>query len=76
MTTMFTESYGNALKDLRDKVITHTEFLSEVGCDRQYRKWCEEHSIKPEEKNAELYFDMHGFGESEMVKEFIEPVSC
>lgn len=71
---MYTESYDIPLKDLNDKVITHTEFFKEVGCDRQYRNWCKEHAIKPCEENAQLFFDMLGFKESIVVKEFIEPV--
>lgn len=72
---MYTDSYSELLKDLHDKVITHTEFLREAGAGRQYRDWCREHAMSPCEENAELFFDMHGFEESEVVKEFIEPVA-
>lgn len=73
---MYTDTYGKLISDLRNNVITHTEFLKEAGCQRQYLDWCREHCIKPDEKNAELFFDMHGFEETETVKEFVEPVTA
>ena len=72
---MFVDTFGKHISDLHDGAITHTEFLRNVNCYSQYKDWCEEHSLKPDEDNAELFFDMYGFEESEVTKEFIEPVS-
>lgn len=69
---MFSESYTPILEELHAGHIDHTEFLARANCLDQYYKWCKEHSLKPCAENAELYFDMHGFEETEVVKEFIE----
>lgn len=71
---MFSENYSNQLNLLHKGKISYSEFIKAVGNDIQYKEWCKVHAIKPCEDNAELYFDMHGFEESEIVKEFIEPV--
>lgn len=70
----YSDNYNPFLQDLRNGNITHSEFLQKTGNDDGYRKWCREHSMKPCEDNAELYFDMHGFKESEVEKEYVEPV--
>lgn len=69
---MISESYTQALNDLHNNNIDHTEFLVRANCLDQYYKWCQEHRMKPCEANAQLYFDMHGFEESEVVKEYVE----
>ena len=56
---MFVETFGKHISDLHDGAITHTEFLRNVNCYSQYKDWCEEHSLKPDEDNAELFFDMY-----------------
>lgn len=69
------DTYSVPLKDLYDKRINYTQFLERVGMTQQYKKWCKEHHLNPCDENAEIYFDMHGFAESEVVKEIIEPGS-
>ena len=71
---MFSESYSTLLADLHSGRINHSEFLKDSGCEAQYKEWCRTHGLKPTEDNAELYFDMNGFEESEVTKQFIEPV--
>lgn len=71
---MFVDSYGTILKELHDGTINHFGFLEKTNCLEQFKKWCEGHSVEPDEEKATLFFDMHGFEESEIVKEFVEPV--
>jgi len=72
---MFIETYDQPLKNLHDKKISYIEFLKQVKCYAEYKKWCGCHHVQEDENSAQLYFDHYGFEESSMVKEFIEPVS-
>lgn len=69
---MHSDIISKALDDLHHDVITHTEFLKAVGADSEYRRWCRDRGEKPDEDNATFFFDMHGFEESQEVKEYIE----
>lgn len=69
---MFIENYEPHLSDLHDGKISHQEFLRNAECEQQFLKWCSDHNVEPDETQASLFFDMHGFEESVMTKEFIE----
>ena len=71
---MFVDSYGTILQELHEGKINHLSFLEKANCAKQFQKWCKDHSVDPNEEYATLFFDMHGFEESETVKEFVEPV--
>lgn len=75
MATTYVENYAEPLKRLHSKEISFVEFLTEVKCDKQYQKWCENHSLRVDEGSAQCFFDQCGFEESNAVKEFVEPVS-
>lgn len=68
---MFIDNFEPHLTDLHDGKINHREFLANVDCDNQFKNWCADHGVEPDETNASLFFDMHGFEESTMQKEFI-----
>lgn len=72
---MYVDSYQLPLSKLKKKEITYLEFLAEAGCISQFRKWCVGQSLIPDEDTAVLFFDMHGFEDSEVVKEFVEPIN-
>lgn len=72
---MYTESYGEQLAELKEGKSSHLDFLKNVKCFAQFEKWCKEHNVEADEENATLFFEMHGFAESEITKEFIEPVA-
>ena len=69
-----TETFDKPLAQLHEGEITHQEFLRTVGCEDQYKKWCEEHQVAEDENSATLYFDYYGFEDNSVVKEFIEPL--
>lgn len=68
------ESYDKPLARLHAKEITYQQFLEEANCGQQFKKWCNEHCLKEDEGAAQLFFDYHGFEDSVLVKEFVEPV--
>ena len=68
-----TETYDKPLAELHAGNITYQEFLQQVGCEEQFKKWCEDHHVSEDEGAASLYFDYYGFEDSTVVKEFIEP---
>lgn len=40
--------------------ISHLDYLLQ-GCDSaNYRTWCDEHGVEPDDDNAEVYFDLAG----------------
>lgn len=67
------EIFEKPLEKLQAREITFLQFLEEVNCDKQFKKWCEEHYLIPDEGAAQLYFDYYGFEDTAIVKEFIEP---
>lgn len=69
-----TETYDQPLADLHAGKITYQEFLRLANCDKQFKKWCADHHLTPDEGAAQCYFDYYGFEESSIVKEFIEPL--
>ena len=71
---MFVDSYSGLLSELHDGKINHMQFLEKANCFAHFEKWCKDRSEKTDEENATLFFDMHGFEDSEVVKEFVEPV--
>ncbi len=68
-----TETYDKPLAELHAGNITYQEFLQQVGCEEQFKKWCEDHHVSEDEGAASLYFDYYGFEDNSVVKEFIEP---
>lgn len=72
---MYIENYEPHLSDLHDGKISYQEFLRNAGCEPQFLKWCADHNVEPDGTQANLFFDMHGFEESVMTKEFIEPAA-
>ena len=69
-----TDTYDKPLAQLQAGEITHQQFLTDVGCEEQFKNWCKDHHVKEDEGAAALYYDYYGFEESSIVKEFIEPV--
>lgn len=69
------DSYENVLAKLNDEEITFFQFLEEVNCGKQFKKWCADHYLVPDEGAAQLFFDHHGFEDMAQVKEFVEPLS-
>lgn len=69
-----TETYEKPLAQLHAGKINHQEFLRLAGCEDQYKKWCKDHHVVEDEGGASLFFDQHGFEDSAVVKEYIQPV--
>lgn len=72
---MYIEYYGEHLTNLKEGKSTHLDFLKNIKCYAKFERWCMEHNVEADEENATFFFDMNGFAESEMTKEFVEPVA-
>lgn len=68
------QTYSAPLARLHAGEITHLQFLTEANCGEDFKKWCDEHALEENEDNAQFYFDSLGFEDTEIVKEFVEPV--
>lgn len=76
MTNSYIDNYEAPLAKLHAEEINHVEFLSEVGCKDQFENWCKSTFIDADENAAELFFDQHGFEDSSVVKEVLEPIEA
>lgn len=68
---MATEDYEVPLANLHDKKISFIQFLQEVDCYKQFKKWCKAHYLIEDEGAAQCFFDHYGFEESIVEKAFI-----
>lgn len=73
--SFFSDDFKAPLRELRKGAISHTEFISKIGMERQYRDWCKDAGLKPDDLAAELFVTQHGFEESDVEKEEVVPLS-
>lgn len=76
MTNSYIDNYETPLAKLHNGEISHVEFLSEAGCKEQFENWCKSTYIDADENAAMLFFDQHGFEDSSVVKEVLEPIEA
>ena len=74
MNQSYIDNYDAPLARLHNGEINHLEFLKEANCTEQFRNWCRQGSLPEDEENAEIFFDMHGFEDSAIVKDILEPI--
>lgn len=74
MATTYIDNYSELLERLHSNQITFIEFLKEAKCYSQFEDWCNSHRLVADEGAAQCYFDHSGFEDSNVIKEFVEPI--
>lgn len=65
---MYTQSVEILHKNLKEGKINHLQFLMTSEYSKEFKRWCKSINEAPDEKNAEMFYDMNGFSDMDVEK--------